>query len=151
MQGALILLATICAVGIIGHNYSVAIASGVLFLLRLLGANQVLTYLQAYGLDAGVIILTAAVLTPVATGGVGPGQLKGSFLSPLGLLAIGIGIMVAIFAGRGLVFIKDDPLTITAIMIGTLIGVTFFRGVAVGPLIAAGLTALILELFKSIK
>lgn len=151
MQSPLLVLAVICVLGLVGHNYSVAIASGVLFVLRFIGANQVLTYLQTYGLDAGIILLTAAVLTPVATGKIGALQMKEAFLSPLGLVAIGVGIVVAIFAGRGVVFIKNDPLTISAIVVGTLIGVTFFRGVAVGPLIAAGLTAIILEMYQSLK
>jgi hypothetical protein len=43
---------------------------------------------------------------------------------------------------------KSSPEAVTALMIGTLIGVCFFRGLAVGPLIAGSVVALVLGLLK---
>ena len=39
-------------------------------------------------------------------------------------------------------------LVVTALMVGTLIGVCFFKGLAVGPLIAGGMVALLVGVFK---
>jgi uncharacterized membrane protein (DUF441 family) len=62
------------------------------------------------------------------------------------LLAILVGAVVAYLGGRGATFMADSPLVVTGLMVGTIIGVAFFRGVPVGPLIAAGIVAFILQL-----
>lgn len=41
-----------------------------------------------------------------------------------------------------------DPQIILTLMIGTVLGVIFFKGVAVGPLIAGGITYVILTVLK---
>jgi uncharacterized membrane protein (DUF441 family) len=38
----------------------------------------------------------------------------------------------------------DQPTVVTGLLVGTIIGVTFFRGVPVGPLIAAGIVSVLL-------
>ncbi|TGU84975.1 DUF441 family protein, partial [Mesorhizobium sp. M00.F.Ca.ET.186.01.1.1] len=40
---------------------------------------------------------------------------------------------------------SGNPLIVTGLLLGTIIGVTFFRVVAVGPLIAAGMLAFLLQ------
>ena len=44
--------------------------------------------------------------------------------------------------GRGVNFMSVQPSVIGGLLIGTVIGVAFFRGVPVGPLIAAGIVSL---------
>ena len=60
------------------------------------------------------------------------------------LLAIVIGILVAWFGGRGVGLLGTQPVLITGLLIGTIIGVSFFGGIPVGPLIAAGILSLML-------
>ena len=38
-----------------------------------------------------------------------------------------------------------QPLLVTGLLLGTIIGVAVFRGVPVGPLIAAGILSLVLQ------
>ena len=53
--------------------------------------------------------------------------------------------------GGGVELLKNDPHIVAALIIGTIIGVCFFKGVAVGPLIAGGMTYALMKLFASIK
>lgn len=143
-----LLLMLLLAIGILGNNSSVSIAVAVLLLVRLLHLDRVVPYLENYGLQVGIIILTIGVLAPVASGKIGAEEMLKTFLNWKALLAIGVGIFVSYLGGRGIPFMASNPLIVTGLMIGTIIGVAFFRGVAVGPLIAAGMAALILGVFQ---
>jgi uncharacterized membrane protein (DUF441 family) len=151
MQGEFWVLAIIGLISVVAHNYSVAGAAGVLLLLRILGATRILDAIESYGLQAGILLLTISVLAPIASGKITILQIQNAFISPNGLLAIGVGIMVAIFGGYGTVLLQTTPQMITAIVVGTIMGVAFFKGVAVGPLIAAGIIAVIMEAVKFIQ
>jgi uncharacterized membrane protein (DUF441 family) len=59
-------------------------------------------------------------------------------------LAVLVGIGVAWLGGRGVVLMGNSPQIVAGLLMGTLIGVAFFRGVPVGPLIAAGLLSLLI-------
>lgn len=146
-----LILLFIMFISLIAKNSTVAMACGVLLVLRLARADEALVLLENHGLTAGIVLLTVGVLAPVAAGKIDMEHIKQSFMSPLGILAIVIGIVVAYFAGRGVFLLKNDPLIIAAIIVGTIIGVALFRGVAVGPLIAAGITAILHKIFTMVK
>jgi len=69
---------------------------------------------------------------------------------------INIGIIILTLAilawlgGRGVSFFQLSPDAITSLIIGTIVGVSFFQGIAVGPLIAAGMLSLVLGLYNKI-
>jgi len=147
MDIANLLLLLLLAVGILGNNNSVAIAVTVLLLLRLLGQHKALTMLEGYGLHAGVILLTIGVLAPIATGKIGAEEMMKTFVSPAALLAIAIGMFVSYLGGRGVGLMSAQPLVVTGLMVGTILGVAFFRGVPVGPLIAAGMMSVVLGVY----
>ncbi|MEW6229340.1 MAG: DUF441 family protein, partial [Bacillota bacterium] len=50
--------------------------------------------------------------------------------------------------GKGVELLRARPDIIAGILIGTIIGVCLLRGIPVGPLAAAGITALLIRLFK---
>ncbi|KAF7598873.1 MAG: hypothetical protein CGU28_09675 [Candidatus Dactylopiibacterium carminicum] len=138
----------ILALSVIGNNNTVAIAAAALLLLKLLGLTSWLGQVETHGITLGVIILTAGVLAPLASGKVDLMSFANTFKSPTGLIAISVGFAVAWIAGRGVSFMQASPEVVTAIMAGTLIGVCFFKGLAVGPLIAGGVVALLAGLFR---
>ena len=53
---------------------------------------------------------------------------------------------VAIFGYLGVGYMKASPEVATALIIGTMIGVFFFKGVPVGPLIASGVVYVIMSI-----
>lgn len=144
-------LLIILALSIIGNNHTVSVAALVLLLIPQLGLENYFQFIDKHGINIGIIILTIAVLSPVAQGRIAMNEVLAIFKAPVGLLAVVIGVFLAWVAGQGVIFMKDSPETVTALVVGTIIGVCFFRGLPVGPLIAGGLVALLvngLSLFK---
>ena len=138
-----IFLVVLIFLGVIGNNSSITIAATVLLLMQQTFLAKYLPYMEKYGLNIGIIILTVGVLAPIISGKI---QLPGfvALLNWKMLLAIAIGIFVAWFGGRGVGLLGTQPVLITGLLIGTIIGVSFFGGIPVGPLIAAGILSLML-------
>lgn len=65
-------------------------------------------------------------------------------LAILVLLAILIGVVVSWLGGRGVSLMSNQPSVVAGLLVGTVMGVALFRGVPVGPLIAAGLLSLLI-------
>jgi uncharacterized membrane protein (DUF441 family) len=139
-----LLLLGLAALGIISSNSPVTIAMVVLLLLRVLGLQQTFPWLEKYGLTLGIIILTIGVMTPLASGKISLQLVGQSFLHWKSLLAIAIGILVAYLGGRGAILMTNQPTVVAGLLIGTVIGVALFKGVPVGPLIAAGILSLLI-------
>lgn len=151
MYSEYLMLLLILALGIIGHNTTVAYAVIIVLVLKLLGLTVMLDILSVNGLNWGIVLLLAAILVPIATGDVTIANMIDAFKSPLGIAAIVCGVLAAMAGGGGVELLKNDPHIVAALIIGTIIGVCFFKGVAVGPLIAGGMTYALMKLFASIK
>ncbi|AEB99545.1 DUF441 domain-containing protein [Selenomonas sputigena] len=151
MYSEYLMLLLILALGIIGHNTTVAYAVIIVLVLKLLGLTAMLDILSVNGLNWGIVLLLAAILVPIATGDVTIANMLDAFKSPLGVAAIVCGVLAAMAGGGGVELLKNDPHIVAALIIGTIIGVCFFKGVAVGPLIAGGMTYALMKLFASIK
>jgi len=80
------------------------------------------------------------------TGKVPSNDLLNSLKSGLGLVSIAGGFLATWLSGRGFVLLAEKPGMLPGIVLGTLIAVTF-KGVAVGPLVAAGIASVALALF----
>ena len=144
-------LLIILVLSVLGHNQSVAVATGFLLLVKLLGLNSWLPIVESNGINIGITILTIAILTPIATGRISISNIMDAFRSPIGLIALASGVFVAWTAGRGLLFINTSPEMISSLVLGTIVGVCFLQGVAIGPLIAGGLVSLAVTLLNSFK
>jgi len=151
MYSEYLMLLLILALGIIGHNTTVAYAVIIVLVLKLLGLTVMLDILSVNGLNWGIVLLLAAILVPIATGDVTIANMIDAFKSPLGVAAIVCGVLAAMAGGGGVELLKNDPHIVATLIIGTIIGVCFFKGVAVGPLIAGGMTYALMKLFASIK
>ena len=151
MYSEYLMLLLILALGIIGHNTTVAYAVIIVLVLKILGLTAMLDILSVNGLNWGIVLLLAAILVPIATGDVTIANMIDAFKSPLGVAAIVCGVLAAMAGGGGVELLKNDPHIVAALIIGTIIGVCFFKGVAVGPLIAGGMTYALMKLFASIK
>ena len=138
-----IFLVVLIFLGVVGNNSSITISATVLLLMQQTFLAKYLPYMEKYGLNLGIIILTVGVLAPIISGKI---QLPGfvALLNWKMLLAIAIGVLVAWFGGRGVGLLGTQPVLITGLLIGTIIGVSFFGGIPVGPLIAAGILSLML-------
>lgn len=138
----------IIVLSVIGHNQSVAIAAVFLLLVKLLGLNSWLPFLEQKGLLLGIIMLTISVLTPLVNGKVSLQQMSHELSTLTGIISVLTGVFVAYAAGKGLPLIQGNPQVVSSLLLGTIIGVCFFQGIAVGPLIAGGLVSLLITLFS---
>lgn len=138
-------LALVLVVALVGKNMSLIIATGVVMALK---ASKWLPVIQAKGINWGVTVISVAILIPVATGQIGFKDLINTFKSPAGWIAILAGIAVAILSRYGVDQLAAVPQVTVALVLGTIIGVVVFKGVAAGPVIASGMTYLVITLFN---
>ncbi|WP_054703938.1 DUF441 domain-containing protein [Bacillus sp. JCM 19041] len=144
-QASLFLL-LLMAIALIAKNQSLMIAIAVLLIIKWTGiGDKAFPLIQTKGISIGVTIITIAVLTPIATGDIGFKQLGEATKSLYAWVALGSGIAVALVAASGLDLLKNDPHITAALVFGTIIAVALFNGVAVGPLIGAGIAYLVMR------
>lgn len=143
LDASLIVLIILLACGVFSQNHTISIATGFLILVKILPIQHLIfPYLQQYGVSIGILILTVGVLTPIATGKISGEMILKSFMSWQSLLAIAVGLLVAWLGGRGVQLMSSQPNVVAGLLIGTVAGVAFLRGVPVGPLVAAGIFSL---------
>lgn len=148
-SGSTIFLFILFLLGYIAKNQSIMIAVYILLGIKLLKLDEKLfPYLQDKGIGLGVIIITVAVLIPIANGEIGFEELFQSIKSYHAWIALIAGIFVAVLAKYGLTLLANDPQITTALVLGTIIAVVVFKGVAVGPLIGAGIAYILLKALK---
>lgn len=140
----LLILLVLAGLGIISHNMTVTLAILMLLAVRITPLNNYFPWIEKYGLTIGVVILTVGVMTPIASGKISATDVIHSFLSWKSLLAIAIGVLVSWLGGRGISLMSNQPSVVAGLLVGTVMGVALFRGVPVGPLIAAGILSLLI-------
>nr|WP_263325451.1 DUF441 domain-containing protein [Neobacillus sp. Marseille-Q6967] len=146
---SMLFLILLLIIGIVAKNNSLLIAIGVLFILKISGLDsKSFTLLQSKGINWGVTVITIAVLAPIASGEIGFKDLSSAFKSPIAWVALISGIIVALLAKGGVSLLTSDPQVTTALVLGTILAVSLFKGVAVGPLIGAGIAYSALKIIK---
>ncbi|MWQ19236.1 DUF441 domain-containing protein [Glaesserella parasuis] len=138
-----LLLVALILLGIFSQNSAVTISAAVLLIMQQTLLAKYVPYLDQYGIKIGIIILTIGVLAPLVSGRIALPEL----VQPINwkmIVAIIAGIVVAWLGGRGVTLMGNQPVLVTGLLIGTIIGVAFLKGVPVGPLIAAGILSLII-------
>lgn len=144
----LIFLALILIIGLIAKNQSLIIAVVVLLVLKVFGLDtKSFSLIQSKGINWGVTVITFAVLAPIASGEIGFKDLSGAFRSPYAWIAMLSGMAVALLAKNGVSLLAKDPHITTALVLGTILAVSLFKGVAVGPLIGAGIAYMAMRIF----
>lgn len=152
LNQAVIFLVFLLCIGFIAKNQSLIIAVLILLLIKAMGVDEkVLSTVQTKGINIGITIITIAVLTPIASGQIGFNNLMDAFKSPFAWIALISGMAVALLAKGGVVLLAEDPHITTALVFGTILAVSVFKGVAVGPLIGAGIAYYAMKIFERIQ
>jgi uncharacterized membrane protein (DUF441 family) len=150
-QSVLFLL-LLLVIGFIAKNSSLMVSVGALILLKMIGMDtKLFSLIQTKGINWGVTIITIAVLAPIASGEIGFKDLSAAFKSPFAWIALISGMLVALLAKGGVTLLAKDPQITTALVLGTILAVSVFKGVAVGPLIGAGIAYAAMKIFVFIK
>ncbi|NLM37805.1 MAG: DUF441 domain-containing protein [Firmicutes bacterium] len=145
LKANLVLFLFLC-LGLFFGNSLVAAGAGTLLVLKLLNSPVLLAVLERHALQWGLLFLLIAVMVPLAKDQSGWRALIQVLFSPTGLAAVAGGITAAYLSGEGLGLLSFQPEIMVGLVIGTVLGVFFFKGMPVGPLAAAGLTAVLLKL-----
>ncbi|MDI6870871.1 MAG: DUF441 family protein [Bacillota bacterium] len=147
MDTALMPLLLVLWIGLLARNRLVAAAATLLLVVRLANLAGVLHFLAERSLELGLLLLTVAVLAPLALDRTTLADLARLFTSLPGWLAVIGGAVATCVNGQGIGLLRDRPEVIGGLLVGTIIGVVALQGIPVGPLTAAGVTALLLRLF----
>lgn len=140
-------LALVLVVAAIGKNMSLVIASVVVMFLKLIPyTRQWFPVIQAKGINWGVTIISIAILIPIATGQITFKDLWQAFRMPAGWIAVACGVLVAVLSKYGVNQLAAVPQVTVALVFGTILGVVFLKGIAAGPVIASGMTYVIISL-----
>lgn len=148
LNAVTILLLALIALGVFSHNSAITISAIVLLVMQQSFLSRYIIWVEKYGVYIGIIILTIGVLSPLVSGKIKITNIA-QFANWQMLVAIMVGILVAWLGGRGVILMKGVPTLVSGLIVGTIIGVAFLRGVPVGPLIAAGILSLIIGTGKS--
>lgn len=149
---SVVFLLLLLAIGLMAKNNSLLIAVTFLLIMKIAGLDtKFFSVLHSKGINWGVTIITIAVLAPIATGEIGFKDLTSAFKSPYAWIALVSGIAVALLAKGGVTLLANDPHITTAIVLGTILAITLFKGVAVGPLIGAGIAYMAMKIFDLFK
>lgn len=147
MNGEIVLVALII-VGLLGRSPIITTAACILLIVKLIHFQRFLPVIERRGLEFGLLLLTMAVLVPFASGRMQVKDVLGAFTSWTGWVALFGGAIATYLNSKGLDLLKIDPQLIVGLVIGSIIGIVLLRGIPVGPLMAAGLTALILKIVQ---
>jgi uncharacterized membrane protein (DUF441 family) len=147
MKG-LIFIFFLMILGILVNSRIVLISSFILLVLKLMKQDNIFVLLSNKGIELGLIFLLLAVLSPLLITPPDWMELINSLKSWEGIIAIIAGLLATQFNEMGLILLNEFPQIIIGIILGSLIGIIFMDGIPVGPLMAAGIAAILIRLLK---
>ena len=142
------MLVALLLIGIVAHSNLIATAACVLLILKFTNLNLLFPLLERRGLELGLLFLLLSIMVPLANGKVSQRDIIYNLTSLPGVLAVAGGALATHLNTRGLRLLKLDPEIVFGLVLGSIFGIVFLRGVPVGPLMAAGVAALFMELFR---
>ncbi len=142
------MLVILIIIGLIGRSPIITTAACILLIIKLIHLERYLPVIERRGLELGLLFLTMAVLVPFASEKIGYRDIVHVFTSWPGIIALAGGAAATYMNAKGLEVLKIDPQLIVGLVIGSILGIIFLRGIPVGPLMAAGITALFLKIFS---
>lgn len=138
------ILLLLLMLGVLARNGLIVASAGGLLVCHYLRLQRLFQLLERRGTEIGLILLLVAVLAPFATGRIGWKEIAEGFTSKLGVAGLVGGVLAAVICGRGIALLEAEPQVTVGLVIGSILGAIFLRGIPVGPLAAAGFAALIL-------
>ena len=148
MESTLIVLG-ILVIAILGKANSVAVATCLLLIIKLLNLDQyVFPPIEEKGMFWGVVILVMAILIPIANGNITITNIKSVLCSWVGIIAIVLSFFTTYLSGLGLQYltVQNHSDIMPALIIGAVGAAAFLGGVPVGPLITSGMLAFVLKI-----
>jgi uncharacterized membrane protein (DUF441 family) len=150
MVGEMILVILII-VGVFGRASILATAASVLLILKLTSLQRYFPALERRGLEIGLLFLMISVLVPLVNGKIQTRELWGTFFTISGIFAMIGGILATYLNAQGLTMLRTEPQLMLGLVLGSIIGIVLFKGIPVGPLMAAAIAALLTQIYYWIR
>lgn len=141
-----LILLLIFTLGVVARNPLIVASAGILLVLQALNGHTLFRHMQTRGIEAGLILLLLAVMVPFATGQIGLAEVARALTSLTGLAGLVGGLLASTISAPGVALLRHRPEVIVGLVVGSVLGVIFLRGIPVGPLAAAGFAAVLLRL-----
>ncbi len=138
-------LMVLLILGLAARSDVVAAAAAILLGMRFVRLTDLLPMLERSGVELGLLFLTIAMLVPFALGKVNVREVAKSFITLPGFLALVGGALATHVNGRGLAMLNDQSYLMVSLIVGSILGIVVWGGIPVGPLMAAGVTYLLLQ------
>lgn len=148
MDSGLWVLILILAVGIASGNRLLSGSAALLLTFHFTGLQTANHWLETSGVEAGILLLTVAVLAPFASGRMGTAELIDSLRGAPGISLVIAGAAAAYLTGRGVTLLHGNPQMVMGLALGSILGTAIFKGIPAGPLVAAGLAAVLINLWS---
>lgn len=145
-----IILLLILSASVLGKANSVAVATSILLIIKLLNVDKyIFPTVENNGVFWGLVLLIAAILIPIANGKITSINIKNIFTSWIGIIALICSLFTTYLSGLGLKYltVQGHGDVMPSMILGAVIAAAFLGGVPVGPLITSGMLALGLKLF----
>ncbi len=145
LNNATIGLLVLLLLGIWARSNLVAAAAAILLVIRFTRLSFLFPVLERRGVELGLLFLTLAMLVPFALGKVTMRDIAKGLLTVPGILAVIGGAVATHLNGRGLHLLADHSYLMISLIVGSILGIVVWGGIPVGPLMAAGVTYLMLQ------
>lgn len=141
-----LILITLLFLGLFGRSNLVVTSACILLCIRYFNLDSVLLpVLEQRGLEIGLVLLMLHILSPIATDKLTKDDLY-SVVSFKGLLALAAGALATKLNGDGLNLMNAKPEIIFGMTVGTVLGILLLKGTPCGPVMAAAVTAVFLQI-----
>ncbi len=145
VSGADIGLVLFLVLGLAARSNLLAASAAILLVLRLVHLTFLLSHLYQPALEVGLLFLMLAMLAPFALGKVRIKEIGQSFITIPGIMALLGGAIATHLNGHGIHLLNHQSYLMIDLIVGSILGIVLFKGIPVGPLMAAGITYLMLE------
>ncbi|TEB05384.1 hypothetical protein Psch_02425 [Pelotomaculum schinkii] len=146
-----LILITLLFLGLFGRSNLVVTSACILLCIRYFNLDSVLLpVLEQRGLEIGLVLLMLHILSPVATDNLTKDDLY-SLVSFKGFLALVAGALATKLNGDGLNLMNANPEIIFGMTVGTVLGILLLRGTPCGPVMAAAVTAVFLQITNLLR
>ncbi len=147
MTEGVVLLLAVLALGLVSGNVLIAGAALSLILLRAGDYDALFPWITRYGFNLGLFIMVLTILTPIAEERLTLARFTDGLLSKAGLATVLVSVASALLARQGISLLQQRPDVMVGLLVGGVVGV-LVGGVPTGPLIPAGLVAVLIFLLR---
>ncbi len=151
LNNATIGLLVLLLLGIWARSNLIAAAAAILLVIRFARLSFLFPMLERRGVELGLLFLTLAMLVPFALGKVTVRDIAKGLLTVPGILAVVGGALATHLNGRGLHLLADNSYLMISLIVGSILGIVLWGGIPVGPLMAAGVTYLMLQVIDVVS